>query len=270
MLAGAQLALAGALTQSVLRNPLAEPATLGVTGGACLAAVALVILGDRFAIDGRILFALQPFAALSGGVAAAVLVIRLGWRRGAAPRRLVLCGIVVASTAQLVVVGLLAGWGQGRIEGMLVWIAGGLYGADWRHVSVLAVSAGLAGLTLPFLLRPAALLALGDAHAASLSVNVGGWRLVLLFFVVFVTAISVAMVGPVGFLGLVVPHIARSLAGSRPVPAVLVAPMVGALLAVVTDTIGRIAFAPNEMPLGALSALVGVPFLLLQIRRMTA
>jgi iron complex transport system permease protein len=261
-LVGAALGVSGAALQGTLRNALAEPYLLGVSGGAAVGAVVVLATGAVGA-------GLLPLGAFVGAGAAAALVLAVARAAGgrADPRVLVMAGVVVGAFANAVIMVALASAPADTVRGALWWMMGSVAGATWPGVAWLALYAAAAVGALLWWARDIDVLSLGEEPAAALGVHVerAGRRV----FVVasLLAAASVAAVGLVGFVGLVVPHIARA-AGARNHRTLMAAAAVfGAVLVVAADLVARTARAPAELPLGAVTALVGVPFFLLQIRR---
>ncbi|MDX1756489.1 MAG: iron ABC transporter permease [Marinobacter sp.] len=273
LLVGGQLAMAGAILQVVLRNPLADSHILGISGGASLLAVLLFL----FATDGVLTLAvwdwqvsvlyMMPWAATAGGLLAAGLVFRLSAAGGLTPMRLVLCGIAVASVLNALVGGILAGWGHANAETVLAWLAGTLYGRDWLYVWALLPWSVLGLLLLPVMAKPLNLLQLGEESASSLGLSVTRWRGLSLVVASLLAASAVGMVGPVGFVGLLVPPIAQALVGSDMRRQLPLSGVLGALLVVAADGVGRSMPGVNELPVGVVTSLVGVPFFIYVLRR---
>jgi iron complex transport system permease protein len=259
--AGALLALAGVAMQVLLRNPLADPYVLGVSGGAAVAALACMLLGLGT-------LAVQCGASL-GALGAVLLVFALAHGRGGwTPTRLLLTGVVVAAGSGALVSLLLSLGDPTRLRGMLFWLMGDLSyaGSPWPLLVLAAIATPL-GIGAA---RGLNVLARGDAQAALLGVAVGPMRLALYVAASLCTAATVTSVGSIGFVGLVTPHLVR-LAGATDhrwlVPA---AALAGGTLVVLADVIARSAFAPRQLPVGALIALVGVPLFLVLMRRARA
>lgn len=255
---GGLLALAGVAMQVLLRNPLADPYVLGVSGGAAVGALGAMVLGAAaVAVQG---------SALAGSLGATVLVFGLSHGQGGwTPTRLLLTGVVVAAGSGALVSLLLATGDQTQLRGMVFWLMGDLSWAGspaplWGLLLV-AVPTGLACA------RPLNVLARGDVQAQLLGVPVGTVRVGLFAVSSLMTAATVTTVGSIGFVGLVVPHLVRGLLGSdhrRVIPA---AALVGGTLVTVADLLARTAFAPRQLPVGALTAIVGVPLFLILLRR---
>lgn len=262
VLVGANLAVAGALLQAIMRNPIADPGVVGISGGASLAAVLALVVWQGFPVE------LLPVAAMAGGLAAAAVVYRLAWRRGLAPVRLALSGVAVSSLLAAAVVFALVVWGSGRMETALLWLAGSLYARDWSHLRLLAPWCAIGLLALPAAARPVGLLRLGDEVARGLGLHVERARLGVLVLAVLLAASAVAVTGPIGFVGLIVPHIARALVGGNERDVLPVTVVLGAALVVIADMVGRLVIAPIELPVGIVTSILGVPFFLVLLRRL--
>ncbi|MFD4694219.1 iron ABC transporter permease [Streptomyces sp. NPDC058463] len=254
LLAGAALATAGAVVQAVSRNPLAEPGILGVVGGAGVGAVVtltVVPLASFWLISG---------SALAGAAAAAALVFGLAARRGLEQDRLVLIGIgVSAGTAALVSLMIVLTDPYNGTKA-LVWLSGSTYGRTFPEV--LPVLGALA-VSLPVLAlrrRELDLIGLDADTPRLLGIRLGRARLGLLGIAVVLTAAAVAAVGVIGFVGLVAPHAARALVGQRHGRVLPVAALMGSLLVVVADTIGRTVIAPAQISVGVVTAVIGAPY----------
>jgi iron complex transport system permease protein len=264
LLVGSALGISGAALQGSLRNPLAEPYLLGVSGGAAVGAVAAVALGVT-ATGALPLFA---FAGAAAAVLTALAVSRaLGGGR-ADPRVLLMAGVIIGAFANAAIMILLAGAPPNTVRGALWWMMGSLSGAGWGEVRWLALYTLLAGGALLWRAREIDILALGEEPAAGLGMDArrAGQRVYLIAS--FLAAATVAAAGLVGFVGLVVPHIVRA-AGIRRHRGLLAGSAVaGAALVILADIIARVAHPPIELPLGAVTALVGVPFFLVQLRRL--
>ena len=263
-LVGAGLGASGAALQGSLRNPLAEPYLLGVSGGAAVGAVIAFALGASSD-------AIITLAAFGGGVAAvfvALGIARAGTRTVRADlRTLLIAGVIVGAFANAAIMVALARAQPNTLRGALWWMMGSASDANWERVAWLAVSTALAGGALLYWAREIDVLSLGEDTAASLGVDAekSGRRVFLL--AALLAAATVAAAGLVGFVGLVVPHIARHLGLRTHRPLVVAAGLIGATLVVAADLAARTLAAPTELPLGAITALLGVPFFLAQLRR---
>jgi iron complex transport system permease protein len=262
-LVGAGLGMSGAALQGVMRNPLAEPYLLGVSGGAAVGAVLAVSIG--------LASAFVPLAAFAGAIVAVVaafMVARAAGARGD-PRILLMAGVVVGAFANAAIMVVLANAEPNIVRNALWWMMGSAAEATWAQIVVLLIYVGVGGGALVLLGREIDVLSLGEEAAAGLGLDVDASIRRVLFLASLVTAATVAAAGLVGFVGLVVPHIARA-AGLRRHRSLLIGSALnGATLVVVADLLGRILRPPAELPLGAVTALVGVPFFLLKLRRLT-
>ncbi|MDB4915839.1 MAG: ABC-type transporter, integral rane subunit [Gemmatimonadetes bacterium] len=262
-LVGAGLAAAGAALQGSTRNKLAEPYLLGVSGGAAVGAV--------LATAARAPASLIPIAAFAGAltsVALALLVARASGGRGD-PRVVLMAGVVVGAFANAVIMVVLANADAGAIRGALWWMMGSVTDASWMQVRVLFVFVVVGVGVLVALGRAIDVLALGDDTAAGLGIHVGRVSLGVYCAGALLAAGTVSAAGLVGFVGLLVPHLVR-LAGARTHRTIIAAAALGgASLVVFADLFARTARAPSELPLGAVTALIGVPFFLILLRRLT-
>ncbi|NYI04361.1 iron ABC transporter permease [Allostreptomyces psammosilenae] len=259
-LAGACLAAAGAAVQSVVRNPLAEPGLVGVTAGASAGAVLLIVV-----IPTAPAF-LLPMSAAVGGVLALALVLLLARdRAGLDPTRVVLVGLGVAATAGAAVNTMVVG-SQMDTSAALIWMAGSTYGRDLTTLGWLVVPAVVA-VALTAAARPVNMLALGDDLPRALGLDISRARMLVLGSAAVLAAGTAAAVGTVGFVGLVAPHLARRLVGSHTGRVVPMAAVLGAVLLVASDALGRMLLAPVEIPVGVVTALLGAPYLMWLLRR---
>ncbi|GAB3233633.1 siderophore ABC transporter permease CdtC [Glycomyces halotolerans] len=254
ILAGAALAAAGTVTQAVCRNPLAEPGILGVTAGAAVGAVALI---TWFPAAGA--WTVTSGAAV-GAVLAFAVVYGLAWKGGLDTARLVLIGIGVQAIATAVITLLIIYADPWNTPKAMTWLSGSTYG---RTAGRLVPVAAALALLVPFIVsrrREVDLLALDDDTPRTLGVRLEHTRLLLLGAAALLAAAAVAVVGTVSFVGLVAPHLARSLVGSRSVRVLPTAILLGALLVSVADTLGRTVIAPAQIPAGLVCALIGTPY----------
>jgi iron complex transport system permease protein len=263
LLVGAALGMSGGALQGVLRNGLAEPYLLGVSGGAAVGAVVATMLG----LNGP---AVTPVAALIGALAAVILVLviaRVGGGRGADPRVLIMAGVVVGAFANAAIMVALASAPADTVRGAVWWMMGSVADARWSAITWLAGYLAVGGAALILWAPEIDALALGDEAAAAIGVDVDRASRRIFLAAATVAAATVAAAGLVGFVGLVVPHIARN-GGARAHRAILGASaLVGASLVLAADIVARTVRAPADLPLGAITALVGVPFFLSRLRR---
>lgn len=261
-LVGAALAMSGAALQGTMRNALAEPYLLGVSGGAAVGAV--------IAVAARLPFGIVPAGAFAGAVAAVVLVLAIA-RAGAGrpdPRVLLMAGVVVGAFANAVIMVALASAPADSARNALWWMMGSVGGATWSQVAWLAAYAVLSAGTLLVFAPEIDVLALGDDAAAGLGVDVDRAGRRIYVIASLLAAATVAAAGLVGFVGLVVPHLVRGRAGGRHRKVIAAAGLAGAALLILADLAARTVRAPSELPLGAVTALGGVPFFLAQLRRL--
>jgi len=254
---GASLAVVGALLQALLRNPLADPYVLGVSGGAGAAALAAMLLGS-----GTLGLVLGGFA---GAGASLALILALGYRGGFLPARLLLAGVILSAAWGALTTLLLALAPDAPLRGMVFWLMGDLTAPE----SAWPVSALAAGLLLAIwpLARTLDALARGELSAAALGVSVARTRAVVLFICAVATAAVVVSAGSIGFVGLVTPHLVR-LAGARRHGLLLPAAWLGgATLLLLADVAARALLAPRQLPVGAITALIGAPLFLYLLLR---
>jgi iron complex transport system permease protein len=261
--AGGGLAMAGTVFQALLRNPLAEPYVLGVAGGAAVGAVAALTLGLA-AVPGAV-----PVAALLGAAGAIVLVLRIAVRVGRAldTRVLLLAGVVVGAFFNAVILLLLTLADVESFRSAVFWMMGSLTAASWGAAGLLALYVLPSAVVLLALARPLNLLAIGEETALFLGARVDRIKLLAYFIASLLVAAAVAVCGVIGFVGLIVPHALRLLWGSDHrllLPASLLG---GGTFLLLADTAARTVAAPAELPVGVITALVGVPIFVLLLRR---
>jgi iron complex transport system permease protein len=258
---GAALALAGTLMQALLRNPLIDPYITGVSSGAGAAIAIGVTLGVGIAVI--------PALGFAAGLATAVLVAVLA-RRGSGldPERLILAGVSISALMSAFIALALTRLAHGNAsDAIIAWLAGSLSGRGWIDLAAAAPYA-LAGSALGLLAVPALnVVRVGERRAATLGVDVVRLQWLVLAAAALLTAAAVALAGLVGFVGLIVPHLARRLVGADLRAGVPAGIALGATLVIVADAASRALFAPLEIPLGVLLAFIGVPaFLYLYLR----
>lgn len=260
-LVGMGMALSGAILQGLTRNDLASPGVIGLNAGANLAAVIVLVLLPSLPI-----FWL-PFAAFGGALIATVLAYLLAWKRGSSSMRLVLVGIGIASLAHAISTGIITFGPIYVVSQAMVWMSGSVYGRSWEHVHpLLAWMALFIPLTFG-LARHLNALHLGDDIARGLGSRVEWQRGALLLCSVALAGASVAVAGPIGFVGLMAPHIARRLSGASHEGLLPTAALVGAALVVGADLMGRVIFAPYEIPCGLITSALGAPYFIYLLYR---
>ncbi len=263
-LVGGGLALAGAVFQALLRNPLAEPYILGVSGGAAAGAVLALAAGWVTVTS----YAL-PIAAFVGAGAAVLLVfgVALSARSRLDVRVLLLSGVVVGAFFAAVIALILSVSEAPTVRSAVLWMMGSLSGASWRSVAVVASYSVPVSLLILALARPLNLISVGEETAAFLGADVERIKRVSYGAASLIAAAGVAFVGVIGFVGLVVPHGVRLLVGSDHSRLLPFSFLAGASFLALADLISRSVLAPVEVPIGVVTAFVGVPFFLLLLRR---
>jgi iron complex transport system permease protein len=258
---GGSLATAGAGYQALLRNPLAEPYLLGISNGAAVGTmVALMFFGANEWT--------RPLLAFTGALVATLAVYRLArGRAGATPERLILAGVIVTTFLSSVIVFVTTLMDATRIRSFTFWLLGDLSGTSTTllPVTISVAVAGAVALTLNA--RSLNLLMLGERDAFDLGVEVGRVRIVVFVVASLLVGSAVAASGSVGYVGLVVPHLARLSLGSDNRISIPAAALGGALFVIVADTVARTIIAPRELPVGAITALIGAPLFIYLLKR---
>lgn len=261
---GGALGVAGALLQSVIRNPLGEPHILGLNAGAALAVVATTALGITVG-DAAVS---RPLIAATGAAILFSLVMLLcsAGRAGFTPMKVTLCGVALSAFASSITAAILI-LDEQTLLSMRTWLAGDLAGLSWAQITPAAVAA-TAGFALAIGLAPALnMLALGDTLARGLGVSLTRIRLLSLLAIALLCGAAVAIAGPVGFVGLVVPHMVRRLAGSDLRVVIPLSALGGAALLLLADIAARTLLSPQELATGVMTALVGAPLFMLLAAR---
>lgn len=258
---GMALATSGAIMQGITRNPLAEPSLLGVSAGAGMVAVTMIVWLD---IPTRNL----PWAALCGGLITAGVIYTLSWRNGGStPIRLILIGVAVAAVLSAVTSFMLVFGNINDVQQAYVWLTGSVYGRTWEHVAILDKWLYVLIPIALFSARRLNMLSLGDDIARGLGMRVELNRIFLLVISVALASAAVAVAGTVGFVGLVAPHITRRLVGPSHEGLVPVTALFGGALLVLADLIGRWVIAPSEMAIGIVTAIIGAPYFMFLLYR---
>ncbi|SFE82285.1 FecCD family ABC transporter permease [Alteribacillus iranensis] len=257
LLVGAALGVAGLILQGIVRNPLAAPDVIGVTGGASVAAVAFLTF-----LAGSVSMEWMPVAAIAGALIISVFIYMLSWSNGITPMRLILIGIGMAAVMSALTTFMIVLSSSVTASQAYLWLTGSVYGASWEDVMMMAL--------LVFLLIPLAFIfsrslnaqQLGDEVAVGMGVQVQRDRFILLAICVILTGSAVAAVGAIGFVGLIAPHIARTLVSQTYGSLVIASSLTGALLLFTADLTARTIFYPVDIPAGVFTAGVGAPFFL--------
>jgi heme transport system permease protein len=267
---GAALALSGAMMQGMFRNPLADPGLIGVSSGAALAAVATIAASNGLALP--LVQALGPYllplAAFGGGVIATVVLVAVAARHGElAVGTLLLAGVALAALASSLT-GLIAYASDDReLRDLTLWMLGSLSGASWPKALALAPFALGLALAVPRLVRGLNGLVLGEAEAFHLGIDVDRMKRVVIVATAAATGAAVAVSGIVGFVGIIVPHLVRLLAGPDHRVVLPGSALLGAALVLSADVLARMLVRPAELPLGVVTALLGAPLFLHLVRR---
>lgn len=273
ILAGIHFAVAGLLLQTITRNPLADPSIMGISQGATLAVTVFLLFsvyahetGPNSQLE-AIPLAWLPAVGMLGGVAAGGVVYALALRRELGPLRITLCGIAVGAVMQALAIGLIAGWGSARIEVLLEWLSGSLYARSWDHALFL-LPVTVAGLgCLPLIRRPLQLLRFDPSVARSFGLSYRRQFSLALLLSCSLAASAVGVAGPIVFVGLIVPHLARFLSGKVTELYLPLTITLGAIIVTLGDLAGRLIGQTEEIPIGVITAIVGVPVLIVLLRR---
>ncbi|MBB6451644.1 iron complex transport system permease protein [Salirhabdus euzebyi] len=258
LLIGAAMAISGAILQSITNNELADPGIIGINAGAGFAVVLYIYLfQNSMAEVSSISTFLLPLTALTGAMVAAILIYLISWKKGISPIRLILVGIGINSAFAALIIMFQLRMDPNDFTRATVWLSGNIAGADWTYV--------LALLPWVLILVPLAIslsnmlntLQLGDDVAKSLGARVERNRLGLLFIAVALAGASVSVGGGIAFVGLVTPHLAKKIVGPVHELFLPITALMGALLLLLSDTIGRNILSPSEIPVGLIVSLVG-------------
>jgi iron complex transport system permease protein len=260
---GAALAASGAVFQGLFRNPLADPAIIGVSSGAALGAIGVIV----FAGSGALGAFGVPLAAFVGALLTALLVYQLA-RIGPAVHvaTLLLAGIAVAAVISSIM-SLVMSFSGEQVRDIYAWLLGGLVGQSWSSIGAVVPLVALGVVTAALTARDLNLMALGEERAAQLGVEVDQLKRRSIAIGALLAACAVSVAGVIGFVGLMTPHLLRLLVGAdhrRLLPAVLLA---GPVLLILADLVSRVVLAPQEIPVGIVTALLGGPFFLYLLRR---
>ena len=259
VLIGGNLAVAGALLQTTMKNPLADPGIIGISSGASLGAIAVMVIFTDF-IKYKIII------AFIGGIIAACLVYLIGEDKGFSPVRIILAGVCVNSILNALS-SMVTVFNSAGVSSIQTWLLGSLVNVTWNDFKILALYT-IVGIALCLLvIKSCDLMGLGDKTAQSLGLNVNRVRVMITFVAVFLTSISTGVGGVISFVGLVIPHICRFLIGSSHKFLIPFSYFMGGFLLLVADTVSRNIFRPYEIPVGLTMCLVGGPFFIYILRR---
>ena len=259
VLIGGNLAVAGALLQTTMKNPLADPGIIGISSGASLGAIAVMVIFTD-------LIKYKIIIAFIGGIIAACLVYLIGEDKGFSPVRIILAGVCVNSILNALS-SMVTVFNTAGVSSIQTWLLGSLVNVTWNDFKILALYT-IVGIALCLLvIKSCDLMGLGDKTAQSLGLNVNRVRVMITFVAVFLTSISTGVGGVISFVGLVIPHICRFLIGSSHKFLIPFSYFMGGFLLLVADTVSRNIFRPYEIPVGLTMCLVGGPFFIYILRR---
>lgn len=270
VLIGAGLAMAGTVTQGLFRNPLADPGLIGVSSGAALGAVSVIVLGSWLPWQ-PLPFVMLPIAAFAGGLLATLLVCMVAGIRGQSNTGLLLLAGIAINALAGAVTGLLAYIANdNQLRDMTLWSMGSVARVSWQQLAVITPMLVLACLLLLRQHRALNSLLLGEDVAAHIGHAIPLLKRIIILMTALIVGAAVAVAGVIGFIGLMTPHVARAMVGADHRWVMPVAMLMGAILLVLADILARTIAAPAEVPVGLLMALMGAPFflyLLIQQRR---
>lgn len=274
MFVGAHFAVAVLILQAVLRNPLADPTIFGISSGASVFVVITVLLAEKL-VTGTGFFTstvvpmhFVPFVAFVGALIATAIVFWLSWEdKSINPKRMALGGVVLGSIMTSIVMAIIIGYGSAKAELAIIWLAGSLYGRGYENLIPLLPWSFICTIGAFVIIRPLSVLRFDDDLAHSIGLNVKFWRLIAILISVGFAASAVSVVGPVGFVGLIIPHFAKLLVGGQMYKLIIISALLGALLLVIGDLIGRTILVPLEVPIGAITSLIGVPIFLFILQK---
>jgi iron complex transport system permease protein len=258
---GASLAVAGAALQALLRNPLAEPYLLGVSNGAALGTLIAFVFLDGYAFA-------KPLLAFSGAGIATFAVYQMARSRaGMNVERLVLSGVIVTTFLSSIIVLLTSVLDAARLRGYTFWLLGDLSQATYDGFYLTLAAATVGTIVLSSQARALNLMMVGERDAFDFGVEVGRVRMIVFAMASLLVGTAVAASGSVGYVGLIVPHLVRLAIGSDNRLVVPLSAIVGAIFVVLADTVARTVIAPRELPVGAITALIGAPLFIYLLRR---
>ncbi|WP_413773744.1 FecCD family ABC transporter permease [Paenibacillus woosongensis] len=269
LLVGAGLGLAGAVIQSITRNGLADPGILGINSGAG-AAMVIFLFFYQGQIRGDVWLSIlaMPLFGLAGGLIAAMLIYIFSWKNGRLePQRLLLTGIAIGSGLSAISLYLTLKMNPGDFEMAAVWNMGSIYNANWKYIISMLPWLLLLGPLIVWKSYMLDLFQLDEDSIISVGIASEKEKALLLLCSIGIVSACVSVSGGVGFVGLMAPHIARRLVGQAHRHMLPVCGIVGALLVMLADYIGRTAFAPSELPVGVVIALLGVPYFIFLLYR---
>jgi iron complex transport system permease protein len=258
---GMALATSGAIMQGITRNPLAEPSLLGISSGAGVVAVTMIVWQQTPTRD-------LPWVAFAGGLITAASIYLLSWRNGGStPIRLILIGVAISAVLNAITSFMLVFGNINDVQQAYIWLTGSVYGRTWEHVSIIDKWLLLLLPVALFSARRLNMLSLGDDVARGLGMRVELNRIFLLVISVALASAAVAVAGTVGFVGLIAPHITRRLVGPAHEGMIPVTALFGGALLVLADLTGRWVIAPSEISIGIVTAIIGAPYFMYLLYR---
>lgn len=257
---GASLSVSGILLQAVMRNPLADPGITGVSSGASVMAIIILLAFPSYSF-------ILPILAFVGGLVACVLVFVLAWKNGEIkPNRIILSGVAINSIFGSII-SIFTIIYSDRIQSALLWLNGSLAQKTWSDFNLLSVYIAIGLILSLFCIRPANILALGEKTALSLGFNVTYLRLFISIVGVFLAGVCTSIVGIIGFVGLIIPHICRIIIGDDYRYCLPLSIALGGIIVLLADTIARTIGGTVELPVGIVMSLIGGPFFLYLLRK---
>ncbi|MFT4412907.1 FecCD family ABC transporter permease [Fredinandcohnia humi] len=260
LLVGMALAVAGSILQGIIRNPLASPDILGITGGASVAVVAFLMIFSNASNALTVSIKWMPVAAFIGATVVAFLVYILSWKDGVSPIRLVLIGIGISALTQALTTTFMVMGPIYQASQANIWITGSVIGSTWANVSILSPVVVTLLIVSFILARNLNVQELGEELATGVGSAVQKQRFLLLVASTALTGSAVAFAGGIGFVGLMAPHMARRLVGSAFGALLPTAALIGGILVMLADLVGRTLFSPMEVPAGVFTAAIGAPY----------
>jgi heme transport system permease protein len=273
IIVGGLLAASGAVLQGMFRNPLADPALVGVSNGAAFASAAMIVVGDRYIVAAGAALPVEalPLAAFAGALAATMLLYRIATHEGRTSIAMFLLGGLAMAALANAGLGLLVFLADDRqLRDINFWLLGSLGGATWPKVGATVPFLAAIAVAMPFISRGLDLLVLGETEAFHAGIEVERLKRICIVLVAAATGAAVSVSGVIGFVGLVVPHLLRLVIGPSHRLLLPAAVLLGAVLLVVADTFARTLAAPAELPIGIVTATIGAPFFLYLLLRQRA
>ena len=256
---GANLAVSGVLLQAIIRNPLAEPSVVGISSGSALVSVVILLFFPK-------LNSIRPLFGFIGGLIACVVVFSLAYKKGFSAIRIVLAGVAVNAMLSAMS-NITIQFGAGAVSSVQSWLTGSLANITWMDIRLLLVYSVIGHIGAFLLYKSCDLIALGEKNAKSLGLNYDLHMFLICIVAVFLSATATSIGGVIAFVGLVVPHICRIIMGSSHKYLIPFSIIIGAMLLLIADTMGRMLFAPLEIPVGIVMAVIGGPVFLYLLKR---